>query len=770
MTIRERLYTIGQALVSKPQVVEEKEKSVSGGFFDYTSGLVTQTTASTKLLGANTGWVYKNNDVIAKEVATIEFELFTIKIVGGEVVYSPVKSHPVLDLLDRFNEFTTSSDGFYNTVSHKNLAGDSFWYLEGKGANVTDIFLLQPDKVTLELGDPVAGQRVIKSYKYEDSVQGRQINETYDAEEIVHFKNPDPSNPYRGKSKVAAAAEAIDTDNLAIEANKGIFQRGMINNFILSTDNNLTQEQLKALRAELQANYGGSKNAFKAMILSGGLEPKSVSLTNKDMEFIEQQKWLRDKIMSIFGNTQSVLGVTEDVNRANAQETILNWKRTTIKAEMKNITDTLNEFLIPRYGKNLILTHKDPVPEDRSTKIEEVKTLIEANVITQDEARDVLGYDPVKTEGSDELRQRPTDPIVPIPKSIKNVDYERVLRKNGIYKLIEKDMKTLEITRQMARLVVKSRKKSDEPIDEPMKEHQMFTNEEVWGFHNKQIRIVESLEAKFENKVKQFIDRLVAKAIAEVPDEIPAMKSKALLDEDEMVIQAQIDFAPILKEVALLSGQQALSLINDDSPYIATDLDGIISESVNKFAHSMVETDRDKIIDIIAEGVANGDSVPKIRTRITDTFEEYSKTQANRITRTEVIRASNYGALDAWEKSDVVVGKQWLTAMDDRVDPECRSLNGKILGLNGVYEKNDYLDVEVPPLHPNCRCTLLPVLEDQKTFDAETSLKMKELELDKAELEEKLDKRTKKYKELKEKDLKLEEHVKELEKLVVDGF
>ncbi len=104
--------------------------------------------------------------------------------------------------------------------------------------------------------------------------------------------------------------------------------------------------------------------------------------------------------------------------------------------------------------------------------------------------------------------------------------------------------------------------------------------------------------------------------------------------------------------------------------------------------------------------------------------------------------------------------------MDDRVDSECRALNGKVLGLEGVYEKNDYLDVEVPPLHPNCRCTLLPVLEDQKAFDAETSLKMKELQADKAELEDKLDKRTKKYKELKDKDLKLEEHVKELEKLV----
>lgn len=777
MTLLERLRSIGQGWLSSPSPAEvpstPRQKAFLGGAVDVDFGLVTHKSASKHLIAANNGWVYKNNDVIAKEVATIEFELYTTKVVGGEIVFDPVLSHPILDLLDRFNEFTSASDGFYLTCSHKNLTGDAFWYLDGQGLNTKAVYLLQPDKVELDLGDPANGQAVISRYKFTDNVSGKSIVKEYEPEEIVHFKNPNPGNPYRGKSKVVAASEAIDTDIYAIEANKGLFKRGLINNFFLSTEHGLTDEQRKQLQADLNANYTGAANSSKVLILSGGLEPKSVQLTNRDMQFIEMQQWLRDKIMSIFGNSQSVLGVTEDVNRANAEATILNWKRTTIKSEMKSITDTLQEFLVPRYGTNIFLTFKDPVPEDRKGKIEGVVSLAGANIITTNEAREELGYDPSDEEGADSLG-RPAPEIIPnLPKSALNVNLNRYLRKSGMLSQVQKniaDQKIKQAATTVATRIVKARRANKHTTTET-REHPVFTNEQVWDFHNKQIRIVESLEHKFENKVKQFIDRMVEQALANVPDEVPAMKSKALINEEEQLTQAQIDFTPILAEVAVLSGQQALLLIDDSSPYLSNSVRDLIEKNVKLFTQSMIETDRDKIIDIIARGVSQGHSIVKIRNQIREDFEDYSKSQAQRITRTEVIRTSNQATLDAWQKSDVVVAKQWLTAEDDRVDPNCAELNGKVLKMEGVYEKNDYMNVRVPPLHPNCRCTLLPILEGQKPFDAKTyssHTRLKKLEKEKEELQEAMktmDKRTKEYKKAQE---EAEAYIKELEEYLDD--
>lgn len=731
MTLRDRLLTIGQGFFKpKTIIVEKKEKGVLGGYVDLfqNNALVTATKASQKLLGANTGWVYRNNDVIAKEVANIEFELFTTRIVGKEIVFDPILQHPILDALDRFNEFTAASDGFYLTQSHRKLAGDAFWYIDGSGPQVNGIYLLQPDKVTLELGKPTNGQNIISKYVFEDSVNGNKIKEVYDPDEIVHFKIPNPNNPYRGKSAVEAAAESIDTDNLAVEANKGLFKRGLINNFVLWTENKLTNEQLQQLRAEMRANYGGAANAFKTMILSGGLKPETIAMSNKDAEFIKQQEWLRDKIMSIFGNNRAVLGITDDVNRANAEATILAWKRTTVKSEMKSITDTLNEFFVPRFGTNLIIGFKDPVPEDRAGKITEATSLKGADIISQNEAREILGFDPVNggDEYNRERAERMSDKLGEIPKSIQNVSYTKSLRRSGIYNKMAQTQKLKEIARPLAKKLLDSRKKSSESPTET-REHAKFSNDKVWGFHNKQIDIVEAHESIFYDKVKSFIDRLVEKAVEKVPDEISRIQKKALFDEEDELISATLDFRPILNEVAVLAGQEALRLIKSDDPYGAFNLQETLQKNIRKFTLSLIETDRDKIVDIIATGLSKGESVATIRKNIRSFFEEFSKSQAERITRTEVIRASNQGAIDAWDQSGVVEAKQWLAAMDDRVDPLCAYMNGKIVSLDKNYfKKGDTLEVAghkadfsygavgEPPLHPNCRCTLLPVLVSSK--------------------------------------------------------
>lgn len=169
-----------------------------GGFLEFGGNeLTTETTVSGKLLAANKGWVYRNNDVIAKEVANIEFELFRMNLKGGEIVYDPIIQHPLLDILDQFNEFTSSSDGFYITQSHRKLAGDAFWFVDGQGTNIKGIYLLQPDKVTINLGKIAGNNKVIESYTYKDTIKGEQVEVTYAPEDIIHFKIPNPANYYR---------------------------------------------------------------------------------------------------------------------------------------------------------------------------------------------------------------------------------------------------------------------------------------------------------------------------------------------------------------------------------------------------------------------------------------------------------------------------------------------------------------------------------------------------------------------------------------------
>lgn len=73
---------------------------------------------------------------------------------------------------------------------------------------------------------------------------------------------------------------------------------------------------------------------------------------------------------------------------------------------------------------------------------------------------------------------------------------------------------------------------------------------------------------------------------------------------------------------------------------------------------------------------------------------------ADRLLRTEASRYYNAAAQDSYEAAGIKK-VEWLTEKDDRECGECGPLNGKIF---------DIKDHPPLPLHPSCRCTILPVL------------------------------------------------------------
>lgn len=750
--------------VYKDSPVKVAEKAVTtntlmGGFFEFSNKTLSdEKTVSNKLLKANTGWVYRNNDVIAKEVGAMDLELYSIKIVGGDFEYTKIDTHPLLDALDRFNDTTTKQDGMYLTQSHKKLTGDAFWLLDWQGNELANIYLLQPDKVELDLGTPNdKTDDIVKGYKYRDVIDGKEVEAYYKPDQIIHFKSPNPNNPFRGLGAVEAAAETIDTDNLAQETMKKFYLNGAIINFILSTEGKITDAQLKRLRAELKANYSGVANAYKTMILGGGLEPKSISQTNREQEFLAQLEWYRDKIMVIFGNTKASLGIVDDVNRATHESAMVSWRKNSVKPEMQAIVNTLNEFLVPRYGNNLVLTFSDPVGEDRTALLEEAKVLKEHDIADNNEVREMLGLEARPNPVNDELRAERPQPE--LPPALENIDVKQLLRRRGYYDLLSDFRVIKEEARKIALRVVQLRKKSVTKADEavsPQREHKFYSNDQVWEYWGKQIRLVEVTETKFKNKVSQFINEVKEEALANFTAEASKsakIKTKALVNEDQLEIQAQLDFTPILRDISIAAGQEALDLIDVDDPYIP-DLDKIIRRNIKKFTQSMLHTEREKMAQIIADGTKAGKSVPMIRAEMEAAFDELNRVQSERITRTEVIRASNEASVDAWEQSGVVEGKQWLTAEDDRTDESCSELNGKIISLSGTYigkgeeflgNTYDYEPIDEPPLHPNCRCVVLPVLLSEKSVAKQKARLKKQI----TKLEEKIQQDAKFIEELK---------------------
>ena len=530
-----KLPLIGQIATGKDTLATEKiverivKSDMGAAFLDLSDkSLSSYKTISDRLLQSFNGWVYANVSVLAEEISKMEFELYKIVMRNGEIELQEVESHPLLDLLDRFNDFTTTSQAMYLTEVYQELAGDTFIVVDGNGSNIKNLFLLQPDKVAIVLGDPSEGN-IVKQYVYTDTIDGKQVKTVYEPEQILHIKTPNPINPYRGKSVVEAAALDIDIDNLAQEMLKMFFKNGATPSVVLTSDTRISTDDINRIQLDLKRTYGGVRNAFKSMILGNGLKPVALQQTAKEMQYLEIEMAMRDKIMALFKNTKSSLGIVEDVNRANAEASMLNWKQSVIKPKMQRIVDTFNEFLVQRYGDNLILSFCDPVPENRQAKIDEATALKSADIITLNEARELLGYDQVV--GGDTFTPETAPEQMPEP--LKRVNYRKHFRQIKLYDKYENYKEIHKEARKIAKKAI-----SKEPV---IARSQYFTNEQIDEYVDKQTHIVDSYEENFVNKIKVFLDGIEEKAINKL-NSIKSVKKAVELFDYDSELQAGVDF------------------------------------------------------------------------------------------------------------------------------------------------------------------------------------------------------------------------------------
>jgi uncharacterized protein with gpF-like domain len=128
--------------------------------------------------------------------------------------------------------------------------------------------------------------------------------------------------------------------------------------------------------------------------------------------------------------------------------------------------------------------------------------------------------------------------------------------------------------------------------------------------------------------------------------------------------------------------------------------------------------------DIVTKGINEGLSIEEIVKLLkSDEQLSYSAFRARRIARTEVMRASNIGAMKGAEAHDFEVDKQWISARDSRTRriPEDTfdhvALDGVIVGYDEPFTSVGKEGQPVSAMQPgditapagftiNCRCAV----------------------------------------------------------------
>ena len=721
----------------KPQ---EKTKGISDVFEVPNYGdKVAPPKLSSAYLTEMKGWVHSCVTTISDAVGSVEVKLYKYKT-NGET--KEVFTHPILDTLYKINNFTTKFDHFWLTQAYLEMTGECPWYLEKTNGVITGIFILRPDRLTI-LYD---AQNLVGGYEYSISKNslGKSRVILLKPDEIIFLKVPNPNNVYRGLGTLQAVARTINIDEFAETWNENFFYNSARPDSILMVKvKRMTDEQRNKLKATLKVNHKGLDNAHKTMVLSGDMEYKQVGFSQADMEFLEQQKFSRDKILGIFRVPKVLVAQTDGVNYANAKTSENIFAKYTIKPKLERIFSQLNEFLVPMYpdGDQLFLDFESPVKEDQEENIAKYNSGINNGYMTINEVREKENLAPIKGDvGNQVFLPAGMTPVGSTDKElIKPEEEEEVIteeettekisgEKLKAFKARTKKSRKLDNVRLQIRKAVKDSliRKSTIPILEEKDVDPELEKKKL--FWNTQIKTADKIEEVFIKGFKKIFSDQEKKVLRK-------LKQKAVnIDVDKVLLNEKVELAigvkfatPELEKLIAEQGELAMSLVGDMD---FDDKDTIIRKYLKtrpaKFVSDVTKVTNENIKKILEEGMASGASIDDITESIIEKFSFFKTSRATRIARTEVIRASNFATEQAYIQSGVVEQKEWLTAFDERTCARCEAMDGKrkTLGTNffnkgDVFQEIplDYEDIGFPPLHVSCRCTLIPVISEKSIKD-----------------------------------------------------
>ncbi len=330
--------------------------------------------------------VFRSVRMVAEAVASVPW----LAYVDG--VETP--DHPMLALLRAPNAAQTQASFVETLVSNLLLFGNA--YVEGvsTGVALQELHALRPDRMTLVPGTngwPVAFEyRVGADLVRFPAGEGPGV--------LLHIKFHAPLDDYYGASPLAAAETAVDIHNAAGHWNRALLENAARPSGALvyagPDGASLSDEQFERLKAELDESFSGLRNAGRPLLLEGGLDWKALSLTPKDMDFIEAKAAAAREIALALGVPPLVLGLPGDNTYANYQEANRAFWRQTILPFVTRLQASLAGWARQTYGDFELRPHIDGLDALATERSAEWTRIGAATFLTEDEKREALGYGP----------------------------------------------------------------------------------------------------------------------------------------------------------------------------------------------------------------------------------------------------------------------------------------------------------------------------------------------------------------------------------------
>ena len=307
------------------------------------------------------------------------------------------ESHPLARLIARPNPGEAGPAFLENVFSNLTLFGNVYIEAVSIDGMPHELYNLRPDRMAIAPGPrgwPAAFEYRIGAdvVRYAVEPEGRSP--------ILHLKNFHPLDDHYGFAPICAAQTALDVHNAASAWSKSLLDNSARPSGALvyaGADGALSDEQFGRLKAELDENFSGARNAGRPLLLEGGLDWKPLSLSPKDMDFAQAKHDAAREIALALGVPPLLLGLRGDSTHANFAEANRAFWRQTIIPLVQRTQKSFEAWLSHEWPEATIVADLDKLDALAGEREAEWRRVGDADFLTSDEKRAAVGYAAMET-------------------------------------------------------------------------------------------------------------------------------------------------------------------------------------------------------------------------------------------------------------------------------------------------------------------------------------------------------------------------------------
>jgi len=306
-------------------------------------------------------------NTLSMAVAKADWKLYRKSATGNEddrVEIAP-DNHAASKLWNNPNGWWSRNRFIRAGEQHQELTGLTYVVVQRfRSARSIPIGLwpMRPDRVF-----PVAGDSntYLQGWIYRGP-DGQQV--PLDVDQVLEIVTPDPMDPYGGISPVSALLPTLDAARFSQIYARNFYLNDATPSGVIEVPTKLGDTEWNQFQKRWAETHKGVDKAHRIAMLENGMTWRTVDPSNRDNQFVESRQDQRDEITEGWAFPKSMLGASNDVNRAVAEANRATFAENLVVPRLDAWKDMLNTNYLPLFGPTadgVEFDYVSPVPADK---------------------------------------------------------------------------------------------------------------------------------------------------------------------------------------------------------------------------------------------------------------------------------------------------------------------------------------------------------------------------------------------------------------------